>query len=132
MRVTIIGAGNMGCVYGANLARIGERVTLVDVWQEHVDQMSRHGLAMDGLHGEFVVEVGATTDPATIDKADAVIVCVNTYSTRAAAETARTILKPDGFVLTVGFVGSSRSWSWWGAATRSSTRTGRRAPGRGV
>ncbi|MBT3604660.1 MAG: NAD-binding protein [Candidatus Latescibacteria bacterium] len=29
MHFAVIGSGNMGCVYGANLARIGEDVTMI-------------------------------------------------------------------------------------------------------
>lgn len=36
MQIAVIGAGNMGCVCGGNLARIGEQVTLIDVWEEHI------------------------------------------------------------------------------------------------
>ncbi|SVD28649.1 uncharacterized protein METZ01_LOCUS381503, partial [marine metagenome] len=43
MHIAVIGAGNMGCLYGANLARAGERVTLVDVRQEHVQAMQEQG-----------------------------------------------------------------------------------------
>ena len=84
MHIAVIGAGNMGCLYGANLARAGERVTLVDVWQEHVQAMQEQGLHMEGLHGEFVAEVAATTDPGEVSGVDLAIVCVNGYNTRQA------------------------------------------------
>ena len=101
MHVAVIGAGNMGCLYGANLARAGARVTLVDVWQEHVQAMEEQGLHMEGLHGEFVAEVAATTDPGTVSGVDLAIVCVNGYNTRQAAEAARGMLAEEGCVLTL-------------------------------
>jgi ketopantoate reductase len=36
MNIVVIGAGNMGCVYGGNLARIGQNVGFIDIWPEHV------------------------------------------------------------------------------------------------
>jgi 2-dehydropantoate 2-reductase len=101
MQVAVIGAGNMGCVYGANLARVGEQVTLIDVWEEHVRQIQAFGLRMDGLHGTFSATVGATTNPAEAPKADAAVICVNTYNTSDAARAARIVLKDGGYALTL-------------------------------
>ena len=101
MHIAVVGAGNMGCLYGANLARAGEQVTLIDVWQEHVQAMQEQGLTMQGLHGEFVAEVAATTDPNTVSEVDLVVICVNGYNTGAAAEAAQVMLAPDGCVLTL-------------------------------
>jgi 2-dehydropantoate 2-reductase len=101
MRFAVVGSGNMGCVYGANLARIGEDVTMVDVWADHVAAMRTSGLQMSGLNGEFVAKVEAVTDPGQAKQADAVIITVNAYNTAAAAESARVILAADGFALTL-------------------------------
>jgi len=101
MQIAVIGAGNMGCVYGGNLARVGEQVTLIDVWEEHVRQIRAHGLRMDGLHGEFTAPVGATIDPAEAPKADAAVICVNTYNTPDAARAAEVVLKDSGYALTL-------------------------------
>ncbi len=101
MQIAVIGAGNMGCVYGANLARVGEQVTLIDVWEEHVRQIQAFGLRMDGLHGTFSAAVGATTNPAEAPKADAAVICVNTYNTPDAARAAGIVLKDGGYALTL-------------------------------
>jgi 2-dehydropantoate 2-reductase len=101
MQFVVIGAGNMGCVYGGNLARIGQQIAFIDVWQEHVDAISTKGLHLEGLTGDFTVHPIATTDPATAPKADVVLICVNTYSTPQAAEAARVVLKESGCCLTL-------------------------------
>ncbi len=101
MQIVVIGAGNMGCLYGANLSRAGVEVTLVDPWQEHIEQIQAHGLTMAGLHGEFAATVQATNDPKTAPAADLVIILVNAYSTGEAAESARLLLKKNGFALTL-------------------------------
>lgn len=101
MRLAVIGAGNMGSVYGANLARIGEEVVFVDVWREHVDRINAAGLRLEGLSGDFVVSAKASTSAQDVPPVDAVLVCVNAYSTSHAARTAGDILKPDGFCLTL-------------------------------
>jgi 2-dehydropantoate 2-reductase len=101
MQFAVIGAGNIGCIYGANLARIGEPVVMLDVWQEHVDAMRSHGLRMDGLHGEFTAAVTATSIPAEAPKADVALICVNSYSTAEAAQSAQELLKPSGVAVTL-------------------------------
>ncbi|HWP49161.1 MAG TPA: 2-dehydropantoate 2-reductase [Candidatus Limnocylindrales bacterium] len=101
MQIAVIGAGNMGCLYGSNFARVGEQVTMVDIWEEHVKQMQAKGLEMDGLHGKFIAPVQATTDPASVPKADIAFICVNGYSTRDAADAARILLKDSGYAVTL-------------------------------
>jgi len=101
MHIVVIGAGNMGCVYGANLARIGEDVTLVDVWAEHIERIRTAGLQMTGLLGDFTVRVTAVTDAAAAAKADMAIICTNAYDTRNAAHAARAVLKDSGYALTL-------------------------------
>ena len=101
MRFVVIGAGNMGCVYGANLARIGEAVSFLDVWEEHVRAITASGLAVNGLTGHFRIRAKAATSAADLPKAEAVLICVNSYSTRAAAEAAKQLLEDGGFCLTL-------------------------------
>ncbi|MBM3345958.1 MAG: ketopantoate reductase family protein [Betaproteobacteria bacterium] len=99
--ICVIGAGNMGCVYGGNLARIGQRVSFLDVWPEHVARISEAGLLLEGLTGNFTVTARAALNAGELPKADVALICVNAYSTQEAAESARTVLKPDGFALTL-------------------------------
>jgi len=91
----------MGCLYGGNLAHIGESVTMIDVWTEHVETMARDGIRMDGLHGAFTAKVKATTDTAEVEPADVAIIMTSTNETTQAAEIAQSILKEDGFALTL-------------------------------
>ena len=101
MHFVVIGAGNIGCVYGGNLARIGQDVAFLDVWEEHVARIRADGLSLSGLTGQFNVRALATTNPDELPKADVAVICVNAYSTAQAAESARVTLKPEGFCLTL-------------------------------
>ena len=53
MRIAVIGAGNMGCVYGANLARLGQDVTMIDTKEDHVLAMQKHGIKIKLSCGGF-------------------------------------------------------------------------------
>jgi 2-dehydropantoate 2-reductase len=101
MQFVVIGAGNMGCVYGGNLARVGHAVAFVDVRRDHIDRIASHGLSVEGLTGQFTIRTYATTSASDAPKADAALICVNAYATHQAAEAARDVLKKDGYCLTL-------------------------------
>jgi 2-dehydropantoate 2-reductase len=94
--IVVIGAGAMGSVFGGLLAEGGLPVTLVDVWQEHVDRINRHGLELNGHGGERFVRVHATTDIRTVSGADIVFFqCKATANGVAARSAARLFKKTD-------------------------------------
>jgi len=101
MQFVVIGAGNIGCVYGGNLARTGQQVAFIDIWPEHVKAIETNGLHVTGLTGDFTVWPQSATDVAKLPKADAVLVCVNAYSTHEAARTAQAVLTDTGYCLTL-------------------------------
>ena len=74
LKVAVLGAGAMGCLFGGLLAEKGLNVILIDVWKEHVEAINKNGLKMDGHGGDRFIKVKATTDPSTVDIVDAVIV----------------------------------------------------------
>jgi len=101
VQIAVIGAGNIGCVYGACLARLGEPVVLIDTWEEHIRRIRLRGLEMEGLSGNYTVRVEATTNPADAPRADVALISVNAYSTPNAAEAAKVLLKDSGYAVTL-------------------------------
>src|SRR5665648_192390 len=48
MKIAIVGAGAMGCLYGSKLSEVkSNQVFLLDVWQEHIDAINENGLIME-------------------------------------------------------------------------------------
>ena len=74
LKVAVLGAGAMGCLFGGLLAEKGLNVILIDVWKEHVEAINKNGLKMDGHGGDRFIKVKATTDPSNVGIVDAVIV----------------------------------------------------------
>ena len=74
LKVAVLGAGAMGCLFGGLLAEKGLNVTLIDVWKEHVESINSNGLKMDGHGGDRFIKVKATTDTSNLEKVDAIIV----------------------------------------------------------
>ena len=67
--ITIYGAGAIGGLTGACLARAGEDVLLVDKVADHVEAMNRHGLRVSG-GADFTAKVRACVPadlPAVLD-----------------------------------------------------------------
>ncbi|MBM3490989.1 MAG: 2-dehydropantoate 2-reductase [Alphaproteobacteria bacterium] len=101
MRVTVIGAGGMGSLYGGLLARSGVAVTLFGTWAAHMAAIARDGLRLDGLTGDQTIRLKATSDPAEAGPADLAIVLVDANATAEAAATAQRILSKDGAALSL-------------------------------
>jgi 2-dehydropantoate 2-reductase len=78
----ILGAGAMGSIVGAHLARAGHRVTML-ARGERADELERHGLRIRGL-AEFSARVHTTRDPAALGSAAVLIVATKTPGTAAA------------------------------------------------
>lgn len=101
MRIYMIGAGAMGGFYGGLMFKSGYDVTLIDPRAEHIDRILQQGLRIGGVRGEHVIKLPAQTSPDGLPPADMAIIFSDTNATREAAKTARQVLKPDGFALTL-------------------------------
>jgi 2-dehydropantoate 2-reductase len=101
MRVVIVGAGAMGCLFGAHLSAVAD-VALIDPWKEHVDALVR-GLAITGLDGATrVIPLRAGRDAASVPGgADLALVFVKARQTAWAAGQASAVLKDSGLALTL-------------------------------
>lgn len=97
--VAVVGAGAMGCLFGGLLAEGGLDVTLVDVWQEHVDRINRDGLRMVGYGGDRHIPVRATTDPSGMEAVDVVSVQCKAPYTQEAVSRVRHILRADSVAI---------------------------------
>lgn len=86
--VVILGSGAMGCLFGGILSRGGLNVTLVDVWEEHVQAIRRNGLRFEGHLAGAPIRLPATTDVDSVPPADIVSVQCKAMDTRAAVSSA--------------------------------------------
>jgi 2-dehydropantoate 2-reductase len=77
MHIVILGAGALGTVLGAHLARTGEDVTLI-ARGNRAAYLQEHGATITGLV-DFTVPVRVVTDPSQVHNADVLIVTVKTY-----------------------------------------------------
>jgi len=97
--IAVVGAGAMGCLFGGLLAEGGLDVTLVDVWQDHVERINRDGLKMVGYGGDRFIPVRATTDPSGMEPVDVVFVQCKAPYTREAVGRVQHILRADSVAI---------------------------------
>lgn len=102
MKIGIIGAGAMGCIYGTYLSKHNE-VLLVDVVKAHVDAINEKGLEFVHLDGttEVYKNMKAATDTAGYPVQDLVILLTKGYQSAAALEANKSLIGPDTIVLSL-------------------------------
>src|SRR6476620_635315 len=98
MRIAVVGAGAMGSIFGAALARGGDEVALVDVAEPLVEKVNADGVTVVRGEERTITPVPATSDPSSVGKVDAVVFFVKCYHTASAAELARPLVGPETVV----------------------------------
>jgi 2-dehydropantoate 2-reductase len=83
-RVCVVGAGVIGSLYAAHLAR-GAEVWVLTRRLEHAVALAREGLRVSGK-GEFTATLSATADPAQLPDADLAILATKATDLAAAVE----------------------------------------------
>ncbi|NLX19316.1 MAG: 2-dehydropantoate 2-reductase [Desulfobulbus sp.] len=102
MEIVIIGAGALGCLFGALLAAHAS-VTLYTTNSDHARVINEDGLLLTGMDGRrHNLALPVLTAPEQYDRrADLILICTKARSTGAAAGTAEQLLAADGLVLTL-------------------------------
>jgi 2-dehydropantoate 2-reductase len=92
MKVVVVGAGALGSIVGAHLARAGEDVVFV-ARGERAALLRQHGIVITGL-ADFTVPVTVATGPDVVHTADVLLVTVKTYDTESALADLRHLCVP--------------------------------------
>lgn len=96
----IVGAGAVGCYYGARLAAAGKDVRFL--LRSDFDHVSAHGLKIQSIHGDFdLPKVTCARSSGEIGKVDVVIVAWKTTSNHRYEEVIGPMLREDSIVLTL-------------------------------
>jgi 2-dehydropantoate 2-reductase len=98
VKIAVYGAGAIGGLMGACLARAGEDVTLI-ARGPHLTAMRAHGLKVTGASGDFTVSPRATDNPAEAGVQDFVIVALKANAVAGIADKMKPLLGPDTAVV---------------------------------
>jgi 2-dehydropantoate 2-reductase len=103
MKIAIVGAGALGCVFGGGLSRLEDHeTTLIDVDRSLVETLREKGVILvEGDQEVGPIPVRATTEPAEVGVCDLVLFVVKTFHSAAAAELAQPLVGPDTVVATI-------------------------------
>ena len=103
MKIVIVGAGAMGCLYGAKLSLApSNEVYLLDVWQEHVDAIKKRGLILEEQGTDVVYKnVKAISDAKEAGPCDLAIIFVKSTFTSDAVRNNLPVFGSDTIALTL-------------------------------
>jgi 2-dehydropantoate 2-reductase len=107
LKICIYGAGAIGGLLGARLARAGTDVTLI-ARGPHLQALQTNGLRLVSESEDFTVRTKATADPAEAGMQDAVIVALKAQSVPAVVEHMQPLLGPQTAV-----VMAVNGLPWW-------------------
>ena len=102
MKITMLGAGAMGSLFGGLLAEAGHEVWLLDIWQEHIQHINTRGLWIEGISGTRCIKnIRAAGMVSDIGQSEIVFVFVKATLTGVAVRQAQDIFAPDTLVVTL-------------------------------
>lgn len=103
MKISIIGAGAMGSLYGGKLSAAGADVVLYDINKEHVEAVNSGGLHIEDLAtGEVeTVHPRASADPNAVEGSDYIVVFVKSTATDAVGRQFAGLTGQDSIVITL-------------------------------
>ncbi|MGQ3055435.1 MAG: ketopantoate reductase family protein [Roseateles sp.] len=100
MKVAVMGAGAVGCYYGAMLARAGHEDELLGR-PSHVEADTAKGIRLETKAFDEFVKVTASTEASAVQGADLVLFCVKSTDSESAAGQIKPHLAPGALVLTL-------------------------------
>lgn len=102
MKIAIIGSGAMGSLYGGFLAEAGNEVYFIDVYKEHIDNINRDGLWIEGTSGDrYIKGIKATDNPEEVGIVDLAIIFVKSTLTDVAIKQNIAVIGENTVVLTL-------------------------------
>lgn len=102
MKISIVGAGAMGCLFGGLLAENGNDVTLIDVNAPHIDAIRSDGLRLATDEADRRIKALRICRPEeATDVPDLLVVFTKTLHTSAALAGVKHLVGPDVHVLSL-------------------------------
>ena len=101
MKISIMGTGGQGGLFGPLLKKAGHDVTFI-ARGNNLDAIQKKGLTLESkTFGDHTVTANATNNPEKVGNVDLIIFCVKTYDLDEAAKQIKPMIGPNTIVLTV-------------------------------
>lgn len=100
MHFLIVGPGAMGCLFAARLKKAGHVVALLDHIEKRADLINSQGIKVEGILGEYSVQVPTMAENIP-EIPDVAVICVKANETKKAGEDIKPLIGPKAQVLTL-------------------------------
>jgi 2-dehydropantoate 2-reductase len=105
MRIVIVGAGAIGGLFGALLARGGQEVVFIDPREEVVAAINRQGIGLSAFGSDpdavTFIAARATSDAQTVEVCDAILLTVKAFDTLAATRSVAHLITQESPIVTL-------------------------------
>lgn len=101
MHFLVVGPGAMGCLFAARLKMAGFKVTLLDYLEERAALISRQGILVEGVSGDYTAKVPVVVTGKIEEAPDQVLICVKAYKTEEAGREIIDAVGPGTAVVTL-------------------------------
>lgn len=101
MKITIVGPGAIGSLFGAFLLKSKEDVHFLDHNPKRAQRLKKEGINIEGVSGGHHVDIDITADPKDIGVSDLIVVCVKSYDTEDAMKDVKPLIGENTQVLTL-------------------------------
>ena len=100
MKITILGAGAMGSLFGGYLSQHND-VWLVEIDQKKVDKINQDGIKIRETDGDKVFHPTAVSSTEGLGEMDLIIIFVKAMFSRNALETNKHLIGKNTYVMTL-------------------------------
>ncbi|MFH1753886.1 MAG: 2-dehydropantoate 2-reductase [Candidatus Omnitrophota bacterium] len=101
MKITIVGPGAIGSLFGLSLINVKEEVYFLDHDPKRVQKLKRDGIKIEGVSGNHHAQVRITDDPKVIGPSDLILICVKSYDTEQAIKRSKPLIGDKTMVMTL-------------------------------
>jgi len=101
MKIVVVGAGAMGCLFSAFLSRSKEELWLLDKNKDKAARINENGISLEGVSGTWQAKVKTTANIEDIGKSDLILLCVKSFHTKQAVEQIKPLLGQNTRILTL-------------------------------
>jgi 2-dehydropantoate 2-reductase len=101
MKILIIGPGAMGLLFSSFLKKAGQEVFLLDKREERAKVISKNGIEVTGISGDFKVNIPCSINPSDFPPPDVIMIAVKSYDTKSAIKTCVPVINEDALILSL-------------------------------
>ena len=102
MKISVLGCGAMGSIYAGFFADNGHEVIAIDTWGNHVAEIRKKGLRIEGISGtRQVSSIFASTDIKTCKDSDIFIIATKASNVSQVAANIAEFIKSESIVITI-------------------------------